>query len=69
MTALLFTLAGTVVMCYVRYLYKQESKLLKWKEIDGEWIGYEDFYYCSASDIIVLVNQLGVREELCIENI
>jgi hypothetical protein len=48
------------------YLYLKD-KYMDDCYIDGEYTGFEDYYYCTPIDIIVLESQLCTPETLCEE--
>ena len=55
-------------LSYCRYLYKKDKEdydRMRYRELEGDWTGYEDFYICSPTDIIVL--EKWEQERVCTE--
>lgn len=53
---------------YCRYLYKKDKEdydRMKYRELEGDAVGFDDFYYCTPYDIIVLEGI--VNERVCTE--
>lgn len=68
MNYLIIIIALTSVICYARMLYKKDKEdedRMKYRELEGDWTGYEDFYICSPTDIIVL--EKWEQERVCTE--
>jgi len=55
-------------LSYCRYLYKKDKEdydIMKYRELEGDAVGFDDFYYCTPYDIIVLEGI--VNERVCTE--
>jgi len=64
MTYLIIIIALTSVFCYARMLYKEDERM-KYRELEGDAVGFDDFYYCNPYDIIILEGI--VNERVCTE--
>ena len=68
MNYLIIIIALTSVICYARMLYKKDKEdedRMKYRELEGDAVGFDDFYYCTPYDIIVLEGI--VNERACTE--
>jgi len=55
---------------YCRYLYKKDKEdedRMKYRELEGDWTGFECFYYCSPKDIIEYERHFNETERVCTE--
>jgi len=64
MNYLIIIIALTSVICYARMLYNEDERM-KYGELDGDFTGYEDFYFTTPENIIILEGI--VNERVCTE--
>jgi len=64
MTYLIIIIALTSVFCYARMLYKEDERM-KYRELEGDWTGYEDFYYTTPENITLIEKERD--EVLCVD--
>lgn len=68
MLILLCIIAIITVVSYARYLFLEDEKeIIKYRSLEGNEVGFKDYYYCTPMDIIVLESQLWIRETVCEE--
>jgi len=63
----LFFVSFSTVVFFAYRLYRYEVKSHDY--CVGEMIGFEDYFYVDACDVIVLENNLGVNETICFETV
>lgn len=66
MSYLIIIIALSTVIGYARMLYNEDERM-KYRRLDGDWTGFECFYYCSPSDIIEYEKHFNENERVCTE--
>ena len=68
MLILLSIIAILTVGAYARYLFLEDEKvIMKYRNTQGDEVGFKDYYYCTPMDVIVLESQLWISETICKE--
>lgn len=63
MQYLILIIALSCVIGYGAILYFRDKK--DCYSLYGSWTGFDDFYFTTGNDIVVLINQLWIKETVC----
>lgn len=65
MQYLILTFSIIAVFSYGIYLFVSDDKIKE--DLSGDYTGYADFYFCYSEDIVIIENQLWIKETICHE--